>query len=59
MFKNSPSLPTGQQFNYDPFPQAVGGIVFAIAYKVEGNLMVPITIHVLSNTAIFALSLMA
>jgi hypothetical protein len=35
----------------------VGGIVFAVAYELEGNLMVPITIHVLGNTAIFALSL--
>jgi membrane protease YdiL (CAAX protease family) len=35
----------------------VGGIVFAVAYEVEGSLMVPITIHVLGNMAIFALSL--
>ncbi len=38
-------------------PQVVGGIVFAIAYEVEGNLMTPITIHVLGNAAIFTLSL--
>jgi membrane protease YdiL (CAAX protease family) len=42
-----------------PVTQIVGGIVFAIAYEVEGNLMVPITIHVLGNTAIFSLSLVA
>lgn len=42
-----------------PLTQIVGGIVFAIAYEVEGNLMVPITIHVLGNTAIFFLSLVA
>ena len=38
-------------------PQVVGGIVFAIAYEVEGYLMTPITIHVLGNAAIFTLSL--
>jgi membrane protease YdiL (CAAX protease family) len=42
-----------------PLTQIVGGIVFALAYEVEGNLMVPITIHVLGNTAIFALSLVS
>ena len=42
-----------------PFTQTVGGIVFAVAYEVEGSLMVPITIHVLGNVAIFILSLMA
>ena len=41
-----------------PLPQLVGGIVFAVAYEVEGSLMVPITIHVLGNLAIFTLSLM-
>ena len=35
--------------------QIVGGLVFAVAYEVEGNLMVPITIHVLGNMAIFSL----
>jgi len=40
-----------------PLTQIVGGIVFAVAYEMEGNLMVPITIHVLGNIAIFALSL--
>jgi membrane protease YdiL (CAAX protease family) len=40
-----------------PLTQIVGGIVFAVAYEMEGNLMVPITIHVLGNMAIFALSL--
>ncbi len=38
-------------------PQVVGGVVFAIAYEVEDNLLVPITIHVLGNSAIFTLSL--
>jgi len=38
-------------------PQVVGGILFAIAYEVEGLLLVPITIHTLGNIAIFTLSL--
>ena len=36
--------------------QAVGGILFAMAYETEKKLMVPITIHVLGNLAIFAVS---
>jgi len=40
-----------------PVPQIVGGIIFAIAYEKEGSLIVPITIHVLGNMAIFTLSL--
>jgi hypothetical protein len=42
-----------------PVTQIVGGLVFAVAYEVEGDLMVPITIHVLGNMAIFALSLLS
>jgi membrane protease YdiL (CAAX protease family) len=34
-------------------PQWVGGILFAIAYESEGNLMTPIVIHCLGNMAIF------
>ena len=41
-----------------PLTQVVGGLVFAAAYEVEGNLMVPITIHALGNIAIFSLSLL-
>jgi membrane protease YdiL (CAAX protease family) len=41
-----------------PVTQAIGGIVFAAAYEVEGKLMVPISIHVLGNNAIFSLSLL-
>jgi membrane protease YdiL (CAAX protease family) len=41
-----------------PVTQAIGGIVFAAAYEVEGKLMVPISIHVLGNTAIFSLSML-
>jgi membrane protease YdiL (CAAX protease family) len=46
-------------FSKIPLVQAVGGIVFAVAYEIEGSLMVPITIHVLGNLAIFTLSLMS
>jgi hypothetical protein len=38
-----------------PVTQAVGGLVFGLAYEKTGNLMVPITIHVLGNLAIFTL----
>ena len=40
-----------------PFTQIVGGILFAVAYEVEKNLLVPITIHILGNLAIFTLAL--
>jgi membrane protease YdiL (CAAX protease family) len=40
-------------------PQVVGGIVFAVAYEIEGNLLVPITIHVLGNMAIFTLGIIS
>jgi hypothetical protein len=39
-----------------PFTQLVGGIVFALAYEKEKNLMVPITIHCLGNLAIFSIT---
>ena len=39
-----------------PLTQIVGGIVFAIAYEKEKNLMVPVTIHCLGNMAIFSLT---
>jgi membrane protease YdiL (CAAX protease family) len=44
--------PAGSGF---PLPQITGGILFAMAYEKEGNLMVPITIHILGNMAIFSL----
>jgi membrane protease YdiL (CAAX protease family) len=40
-----------------PVPQAAGGIVFALAYEIEGSLMTPIVIHVLGNLALYTLSL--
>jgi membrane protease YdiL (CAAX protease family) len=41
-----------------PFTQIIGGLLFAAAYEVEGNLLVPITIHASGNLAIFTLSLL-
>lgn len=38
--------------------QTVGGVLFATAYEIERNLIVPITIHILGNLAIFALALL-
>ena len=43
-------------FPHIPVTQVVGGIVFAMAYEIEGSLIAPITIHVLGNAAIFTLS---
>jgi len=40
-----------------PITQVVGGVLFAVAYEVEKNLITPITIHVSGNVAIFTLSL--
>jgi membrane protease YdiL (CAAX protease family) len=49
------SHPAGREL---PVTQIVGGILFAIAYEIEGNLMTPITIHSLGNLSIFTISLM-
>ena len=40
-----------------PITQIVGGVLFAIAYEIEGNLITPITIHSLGNLTIFTISL--
>ncbi|MFO7738850.1 MAG: CPBP family intramembrane glutamic endopeptidase, partial [Desulfatiglandaceae bacterium] len=40
-----------------PVTQLIGAVVFALAYEKAGSLTAPITIHVLGNSAIFALSL--
>ena len=40
-----------------PLPQVIGGTLFAVSYEVEGSLIVPMTIHVLGNLAIFTLSI--
>jgi len=37
-----------------PVTQIMGGLLFAVAYELEGNLLVPITIHALGNLAIFS-----
>jgi len=42
-----------------PFTQLVGGIVFAVAYERENNLLVPITIHCLGNLAIFSITFLS
>jgi len=39
-----------------PITQVVGGLLFAVAYEIEKNLIVPIIIHSLGNMAIFILS---
>ncbi len=41
-----------------PVTQAIGGIVFCLAYEKEKSLMTPYTIHVLGNAAIFSLGLL-
>jgi membrane protease YdiL (CAAX protease family) len=41
-----------------PITQVVGGVLFAVAYEIEGSLMVPIIIHAFGNMAIFSLSLL-
>ncbi len=40
-----------------PVTQLAGGLLFAVAYEVEKNLVVPIVIHCLGNLAIFSLAL--
>jgi membrane protease YdiL (CAAX protease family) len=41
------------------FPQIVGGLLFAIAYEKEKNLLVPVTIHMLGNLALFSIALVS
>lgn len=38
------------------FTQAMGGLLFAVSYEIEGKLMTPIVIHVLGNMAIYLVS---
>jgi membrane protease YdiL (CAAX protease family) len=40
-----------------PITQIVGGLVFAVAYERERNLLVPIVIHMLGNLAIFTVTI--
>lgn len=44
-------------FQKIPVIQGVGGLLFAMSYELEKNLMVPMMIHMLGNIAIFGLSL--
>ena len=37
-----------------PYIQVTGGVLFAVAYEIEKNLMVPITLHMAGNLAIFS-----
>jgi membrane protease YdiL (CAAX protease family) len=39
-----------------PMTQLIGGLLFAVAYEIKKNLLVPIIIHSLGNLAIFCLS---
>lgn len=41
-----------------PVIEAAGGLVFALSYEIEKNLLVPVVIHVSGNLALFAVSLM-
>lgn len=45
--------------NQIPVTQAVGGLVFAISYEKEKNLLAPLMIHMSGNCAIFALGVLA
>ncbi len=38
------------------FIQLTGGVLFAVAYETEKNLMVPVILHITGNMALFALS---
>ena len=40
-----------------PVTQIIGGLVFALAYETTRNLMVPMTIHITGNLALFTLAL--
>lgn len=42
-----------------PVIQIVGGVLFAVAYEIEGTLMTPITIHILGNCSLFTISYIA
>jgi len=42
-----------------PVTQIIGGLLFTVSYEKEKMLLTPITIHVLGNSAIFFMSLIA
>jgi membrane protease YdiL (CAAX protease family) len=39
-----------------PIPQLVGGLLFATAFEIEKNLIVPVLLHILGNLAIFSIT---
>ncbi|MFP4194671.1 MAG: CPBP family intramembrane glutamic endopeptidase [Desulfobacterales bacterium] len=41
-----------------PVIQAAGGLVFALSYEVEKNLLVPVIIHVAGNLALFSITVL-
>jgi membrane protease YdiL (CAAX protease family) len=43
--------------NQMPITQAVGGLIFGVAYEKTGSLVAPITIHMLGNLTIFTLAI--
>jgi membrane protease YdiL (CAAX protease family) len=54
----STALFSGLHINTGLAPtQVIGGLLFATAYEFAGNLLVPITLHVLGNLALFSLSI--
>ncbi len=42
-----------------PVTQAVGGLVFALSYETEKNLVVPVVIHITGNLALFSFGLVS
>lgn len=42
-----------------PLPQLVGGLLFAVSFEIEKNLLVPTAIHILGNLAIFSFSVLS
>ncbi len=55
LFLSSMIFVLAHPVNSFPFTQLVGGLLFALAYEIEGKLTTPITIHVLGNLALFSL----
>ena len=44
-------------FSEVPVIQIIGGLVFAVSYEIEKNLMVPIVVHTFGNTALFVIEI--
>lgn len=42
-----------------PLPQLVGGLLFAVSFEIEKNLLVPTIIHILGNLTIFSFSFLS